>query len=194
MENQNQQAQSPQSPNLTPSQPSYLQPEKPNSKWKKIFLIVGIFILLGVGSLGFLIFQGFKDAPEVKQKVTTFLQYVSNNDLDGAYSLTSSEFQKVSPREDFTKAMNLFKAQYSGFKEQTQTGFRIEANTGEPTQYQYRGEITYSDEDKGEVNATLIKEGGEYKIRGIKVKVDIKRMEKFQQNTLNSTLGASSKR
>lgn len=177
-----------------PSQPAYLLPEKPKSKWKKILLIVGIIILLGFGVLGIFFFQGFKDAPEVKEKVTTFLQDVSSNNLEGAYSLTSSEFQKHTSREDFIKAMTFFKAQYSGFKEQNQTGFRIEANTLKPNLYRYTGEITYDDGDKGDLNATLIKENGEYKIQYINIVVDIKRGEKFQQNTPNSTLGASTKR
>ena len=201
MENQNQQIQPPQAqpintvPNTSsmPSQPAYLQPEKPKSKWKKILLILGLIFLLGVGLTGFLILQGFKDAPEVKQKVTIFLQDVSNNDLDGAYSLTSSEFQKATPREDFTKTMNLFKAQYSGFKEQNQTGFIIEANTLKPNLYQYSGEITYDDGDKGRLNATLIKENGDYKIHYINIVIDIKRGEKFRQNNPNSVLGAGTK-
>lgn len=175
-------------------QPTYMQPEKPKSKWKKVLAIVGVLILLLMGLFGYLIFQGVKDSPQVQQKVTSFLNDVSNNDLDTAYNLTSTQFKESTSKEDFTKAMTLFKAQYTGFKEQKQTGFSVEANAGQPTLYKYSGAITYTDGDQGELAATLVKENGEWKILGIKVNVDIKRMEKYQQSNSNSVLGVSTEK
>ncbi|OGH10354.1 MAG: hypothetical protein A2857_05590 [Candidatus Levybacteria bacterium RIFCSPHIGHO2_01_FULL_36_15] len=175
-------------------QPAYTQPEKPKSKWKKILAIFAVLILLGVALFGYLIFQGIKDAPQVQQKVTSFLSDVSNNDLETAYNLTSAQFKESTSKEDFTKARTLFKAQYAGFKEQKQTGFSVEANAGQPTLYKYSGAITYTDGDQGELSATLVKENGEYKILGIKVNVDIKRMEKFQQGSSDSVLGVGTEK
>ena len=190
------------SPNLTPPPPTplvappiyqqpYVQSPKPKSNLKKIFLIIGLLILLGVVGFGYLIFQGVKDAPRVGEKVTMFLEYASNDDLEGAYATTSTEFMKTTTKEDFVRAMSVFKAQYTGFKEQKQTGFSVETNTGKPTQYKYSGIITYTDGDKGEVTAVLVKENEVWKVYGISVNVTVERLEKFQQDNKNSVLGVS---
>ena len=165
-------------------QPTDPQLEKPKSKSKlKIVLIViGVLVLLGVFSIGLLVFKGVRDAPQVQQKVTFFLQNVSNNELETAYDLTSDEFKQSVTKEDFEKSMSLFKAQYSGFQKQEQVGFNVEATSGNPTLYQYSGVITYSNGDQGELEATLVKEEGEYKIQFIHVNVDLERLEKFQQS------------
>lgn len=177
-----------------PQQPVYMQPEKPKSKWKKALIRIGILVLLLGLLFGYLILQGVKDAPKVQQKVTNFLQLVSNNDLETAYTLTSTQFKESTPKEDFIKAMSLFKAQYSGFKEQKQTGFSVEVNAGQPTLYKYSGTITYLDGDQGELAAVLLKEDGEWKILSIRVNVDIKRLEKFQQTDDKSVLGESTEK
>jgi len=174
--------------------PTTIEPVKSKSSWKKILVIIVVVFLVGLGFFSYLLFQGVKDSPEVKQKVTSFLQNVSDNNLDTAYSLTSNDFKRATPKEDFVKSMQIFKAQYSGFKEQNQTGFKIVTNAGKPTQYQYTGEITYTDGDTGDLYATLIKENDEWRIYSIVVDIDIKRMEKFQQAQKDSVLGASTQK
>jgi len=171
--------------------PPPVETAKPRSKPNKILLIIGILFLLGVAVVGYLMFQGIKDAPQVKAEVSSFMQLVSNGDLTNAYSLTSSQFKDSVSPEDFDSAMNSFKAQYSGFQDQKQTSFSVEAKTGQPTLYKYSGVVTYDNGDKGEVTAALVKEGGSWKILNIKVNIDVKRMQQFQQPTQKSVLGAS---
>ena len=166
---------------VTPTQPPEqsfvqqqpdIQPEKPKSKTKIIIIIVaivGTLLLLGAGVVGFLIFQGVKDSSLVQQKVTSFLQYVSSSDLESAYKLTSDEFKQSTTFEDFNSETSLYKSQYSDFQKLDQTGFFIEAESGRPTTYKYSGTITYTEGDKGEVEAILIKEDGEYKLQYIYV-------------------------
>lgn len=164
-------------PTQTPEQTYFEQPldiqsEKPRSKTKIIIIIVaviGALLLLGAGVLGFLIFQGVKDSSQVQQKVTSFLQYVSDSDLESAYKLTSDEFKQSTTFEDFNSETSLYKSQYSDFQKLDQTGFFIEAESGRPTTYKYSGTITYTEGDEGEVEAILIKEDGEYKIQYIYV-------------------------
>lgn len=172
-------------------QQASLQLEKPKSKWGNAIKIVGALLLLSLVLFGYLIFQGFKDAPEVQGRVTSFLQLASNGDLDRAYALTSKEFRAATTKEDFIDAMTLFEAQYSGFQNQQQTGFVVKANAGQPTLYEYSGIIYYIDGDQGDLEAVLVKEDDDYKILGITVNVDIKRLQKFQQGTSNSVLGVS---
>jgi hypothetical protein len=126
-------------------------------------------VLLVVAFFGFLLFQGLKDAPQIQSKVTFFMQYVSKDNLNSAYDLTSKEFKKTYSLEEFENLISTFKYQYSDFEKQKQTGFTVESVSGQPTLYQYLGEITYTDGDKGGIDATLVKEEGEYKIQFIDV-------------------------
>lgn len=166
---------SPTNPAITPQQtqpqPSDLQPDKPSSKSKIIIVLVifGLFLLVGAGIFGFLIFKGIEESSQAQLKLTSFLRHVSNNDLGSAYNLTSSEFKQVTTLENFEEEINLYKAQYSDFQKLEQTGFNIEAQTGRPTTYQYSGIIKYTDGDEGEVEAILIKEEGDYKVQYIYV-------------------------
>lgn len=186
----------PQLPPLPITQNSYsssisadIEPKKSRSKIKIFLCAVGILFLLGFGLIGYLMYQGVKDSPQVQWTITNFLNDVSSNNFDSAYMLTSNDFKKSTPKEDFIKAMSLFKAQYSGFSEQKQTGFSVETNAGQPTLFKYSGVITYNDKDQGELSAVLVKEDNVWKILFIGVNVNLKRLEKFQQTNKSPVLG-----
>lgn len=164
---------------------------KPKSKLKKILAIMVVLFLFVASGFSYAMLQGTKDSPKVKANITSFLRYVSDNDLDSAYLLFSSKVKETIPKDDFIRTMNAFKAQYSGFESQEQTGFSIEKNVGQPTMFNYSGVITYDDGDKGNISAILVKDDGEWKIYNIEVSVGINRIEKFQQQNSNSTLGVS---
>jgi len=171
-----------------------VQQGKTRSKWKKIFAIAGIFvILLGVFP-GYLIFQGIKDGPQVQREVTDFLQRTSDNDLEGAYSMASDEFKKSVSKEDFIRTITLLPAQYKNFKEQKQEGFSVEANAGQPNLFKYSGTITYTDGDSGTLSAVLIKEAGGWKILSMTIYIDTERLEKFSQTDSGPVLGVSTDR
>lgn len=194
--NSTQQPQVQQSPQQTTVQPQTINPEpvipKKKSRLKIVLLTIGGIIVLVAAILGFLIFRGFKDSPIVQEKVTSFMQNVSSGNYDAAYALTSKEFKQTTSMESFTKAMSIFKAQYSEFQSQDQIGFNVEANAGQPTLYQYSAVVTYTDGETGKLIAVLVKEDGDYKILSVEVNVGIDRIEKFQQNDADSVLGASS--
>lgn len=167
------------------------EPKKRSLLKKILIFIVSLIILIAIVA-GFFIFKGFKDAPQVQDKVTSFMEYASLEKYSDAYSLTSKAFKNMTSLDDFTRILSLYKAQYSGFQSQEQSGFYIQSNTGQPVQYQYTGDITYSGGDLGVVKAVLIKEGGEYKISSIFVTVSIDRAEKFQQTEKDNVLGVTS--
>ena len=158
------------------------QPQKPKSKLKKVLLVAGSVVLLVAVWLGYLMFQGVKEGPIVEQQVTSFLQHISDNNLEKAYDLTSSTLQEVQTFGEFKRTMFVFEAQYSGFNSQTKTWFQIEQNVGQPTLYHYFGLINYTDGDQGNVRATLVKEKNEWKIQAINVNISIERVEKFLDN------------
>lgn len=173
---------------------------KRKSKLKKTLMVIGVLVIVvgiiiaGALLLSSLIFKGVKDSPEVQSKVTNFMEHVSSESYQSAYALTSKDFKEVTPMDNFTRALSLFEAQYSGFQSQEQVGFYIEANAGQLTTYQYSAVVTYDNGDVGELLAVLVKEDGEYKILSMEVNVSIDRLEKFQQNSQDSVLGVSSKR
>ncbi len=167
-----------------PSNPATMIKRKSRTSVKKLLGIIGGIIILIITGFGFLLYQGYKDGPEVAKSVTGFIQYVADKNIDQAYLLTSTEFKKTYPKEEFTKSMDLLEAQYSGFSEQKQTGFRIEANIGQPTLYKYSGTISYIDGDQGSIVANLIKEEGSYRIQWIEITIDVKRYDKFAQKNI----------
>ena len=158
-------------PQQTAVQPQTIsvEPEKPKkkSRLKKILLIIGGLVIIAVILLGFLLFKGVKDAPEVQSKVTSFMQNVSSGNYQSAYDLTSKEFKESTSMDEFTRAMSLFKAQYTEFQSQEQVGFHVEANAGQPTLYEYSAIVNYTDGDNGELIAILVKEDDDYKILSI---------------------------
>jgi len=170
--------------------PQEIKPKK--SKLKKALIIIGVILLICGGFLGTLLIKGVKDAPEVGDKISSFMQHVSDRKYHDAYALTSNDFKEATPVSEFTRAMSIFKAQYTDFQFQEQAGFHIEANAGEPTLYEYTGIITYADGDQGELFAVLVEEGGEYKISYIEVNVPLDRIEKFQKSEQKSVFGVSS--
>jgi hypothetical protein len=173
---------------------TYSEPEKKKNIWKIILLTIVGVIVVGVAILGFLIFQGIQDAPEIEKTVTEFLVNVSTSNLEAAYKLTSEDFKKSTPREDFATMLTQFEAQYSGFQDQSQTGFYVRADAGKPTFYDYTGTVTYTDGDSGEVTATLLKENGEWKILGIEISIDANRLRKFNSANSSSVLGVSTEK
>jgi len=154
--------------------------KKPRSKKKILLLILVPLLLICCGVMVYLLSLGFSDSPQVQQKLTIFLQYLSNEEYDNAYALCSKDFKSQIPFSAFTKQMKLFKPQYTGFKSQEQTGFMVRANIGQPTVYEYSGAITYLDGDKGSLTAKLVKEDGEWKILYVSVNISAQRLEKFQ--------------
>jgi len=163
---------------------------KPQSKAKKVLLVLGVLLLLGIVVGGYAFYQGVKDGPMVSQEVTTFLQYAAANDVTSAYSMTSSEFKKEVSKEKMSQLFTL-KSNFADFKEQSQTGFTVSKNVGQPTLYKYSGKIIYTDGGEGTVEATMVKEDGVWKILGIYVNVGMERLQKYQQAVNSPVLGVS---
>lgn len=159
-----------------------LKMKKTDKKWK-ILTLVGVAILLVIAFFGILFFQGIKDAPQIQQKITTFLQDASSGNYDAAYALMSKQLQGVLSLNDFEQTIKQNgNAQYSGFEEQKQTSFKVQTSAGQPNLYIYTGIITYTDGSQGEVYAQLVNESGDWKINDIKVNVSENRIKKFQPN------------
>ncbi|MBM3250892.1 MAG: hypothetical protein FJZ07_01490 [Candidatus Nealsonbacteria bacterium] len=154
-----------------------VQFQKPKSKLKKVLIVIGVIILLVAVLFGYFMFQGVKEGPIVERQVTLFLQYISDNNFEAAYDLTSSTLQNVQTFDEFKKVFSMLEAHYSGFNSQRKTGFKIEQMVGKPTLYHYSGLIEYTDGDQGNVRATLVKENDEWKIQTIHVNISIERFE-----------------
>lgn len=145
--------------------------KKSNSKTKIIIIvtIVVALLIVGAGVIGFLVFQGIQEASHVQQKITIFLKHTSKGDFESAYQLTSTEFKQTTTFVDFKSDITSLPGHYSDFENLEQTGFYIEAKSGQPTVYQFSGIITYINGDEGDVETTLIKEDGEYRIQNMYV-------------------------
>ncbi len=152
-----------------PQQPTQNERPKTKLKFKIILAIIGSLVLVVVVFFGFILFQGLKDAPQIKLKLTSFMRYVSEDNLEFAHNLTSKEFKRTYSLKEFEELISTYEYQYSDFENQKQTGFSVESVSGQPTLYQYLGEVTYTNGDKGDIDSTLVKEDGEFKIQFIDV-------------------------
>ena len=159
------------------------------SKKKKVFLIIGLIILLVSAALGWMLYIGIRDASEVTQLGDSFLSAYSENNLSTAYQLTSNEFQKTVPFEDFETMRSISRAQFSDYQSLEQTGFNVQSEVGRPTTYQLFGIVTYINNDEGEAEITFVKENGLWKINSANISVSLERLEQFEQNQENSVLG-----
>lgn len=159
-----------------------LSPERPRSKLKKALAIIVGVVLVIAGITGYFLFQVFQEDPKVAPTVTSFLQDVSDDDLESAYAFTSDKFKEGVLFEDFAEFVStpLGQALFTEFEEQNQTEFKVEISLRGPTLYRYIGTITYTDGNQGDLEVTLVKEEGEWKIFWVDVSVGLERMEKFQ--------------
>lgn len=164
-------------------------PEIPQSKSKptKIILLVGgIIVVFAATIFGYIalpgIRQGLQEADLAEKQLTLLLEFVSDKKFAEAYGLMSETVREAQSQEEFSNALLALEAPYSGFKSISQTGFQVEAKSGQPTTYNYSGIITYTDGDEGDIEATLVKENGEWKIHYVYVEISNERLEKFQGN------------
>lgn len=166
--------------------PSPLPETPPKSRLKILLLAGGVIVVLAAAVFGYVGFRGvqkgLKEANLAEKQLTLFLELVSDKKLEEAYGLTSEELRGAQSQEEFSNDLSTLEAQYSEFKSISQTGFFAEAKSGQPTTYEYSGIITYTDGDEGSVEATLVKEKGEWKIQYVYVEISNDRLEKFQSN------------
>lgn len=165
-----------------------IQPQGKKQKNKKVIacisgcLLLIILIMVGAGfgffSLGKVMFEGSKEA---SRNITNYLELISSNNISDAYDLTSKDFKKEFPEQKFSEMMSSYEYEprFKHFKSQRLTSIKIN-QTNDKKIYIYSGEITYDDGDKGQLNATLIREGDEAKIQEIDVKVGWERTKKFR--------------
>ena len=104
--------------------------------------------------------------------VTKFIDYVTQKDYQNAYNLYSPVAKKQLTIEQFNKAVETFGPMYVGIQRVSQTGYNY--HVGENTTFIYRGETFYSDGSKGSVEATFVKDGGNWGLYYIKINAPIK--------------------
>lgn len=160
--------------------------QRPSSKRKIIFLIGGTVAALAITVLGYFALQwlqnGFEEANLAEKQLTILLELISDKRFEEAYELMSQKVREAQSREEFSEAISELEAQYSGFKDISQTGFEVEAKSGQPTVYNYSGITIYKDGDEGSIEAIMVKESGEWKIQYVYVEISEERLEKFQDN------------
>lgn len=150
------------------------------SRWK----IVGVIVLLIIVVLGLIFYKliggVLKYKPEAEQDVTALLTAASKDDVDGVYSVISSQFKQTYTKDQISKLLQANKYRFSGFSFQKSTTFKgFNSTEYKNTIYEYEGDITYSDGFKGHVTAKLVSEDGVLKIMYINVDTDPKRLNKF---------------
>lgn len=173
--------------NINPTIPLRPPEAKPSkSKRKIILLLAGIIIAFAAAIFGYFVLPwiqtGFREADLAEKQLILMLELVSDKKFEKAYGLMSQKVQEAQSQEEFSKALLELGAQYSEFKALAQTGFQAEVKSGQPTTYNYSGIITYTDGDEGDIEATLVKENGEWKIHYVYVEVSNERLEKFQNH------------
>lgn len=170
----------------TATAPSPL-PEKPQPKSRRKVLLLGgaVVIILAAAIAAYFAFRGaqnvVKEADLAEEQLVFLLQLISDKKFEEAYALMSRKVQEAQPQEEFSVALSELEAHYSGFKNLSQAGFHVEKKSGQPTIYEYSGTVTYTDGDTGDIEATLVKEKGQWKIEYVYVEISAERLEKFKK-------------
>lgn len=157
--------------------------QRPRSK-SKIVLWGGIAIVLAATGIGLFVFpkiqKGLQESRHAKTRLTQVLKLLSDKKFEEAYGLMSQKVHDAQTFSEFSKSLSELEAQYSEFQSLSQTGFRIVEKPGQPTAYYYSGTVTYVDGDTGDIEATIVKENGEWKVEYIYIAVDEERLVKFR--------------
>lgn len=135
----------------TESGSSGAQPKKKMKLWKKILLGVGVFILLVI----LLAFSATSGIVKVAEKQ---LNLISSGDLQGAYALTSQDYQRLKSYDKFLADVNNYEV-LKNYKDHKFTSREIQGDTGTIT-----GTLTAKDGTATPVQYKFIKENGEWKI------------------------------
>ncbi len=139
--------------------------------WRKgrfvlIAVVVGLIGLCGYAAVGLL--ESISHADEAEATISSFLQYVSDGDSASAYALLSEELKvEVSVGDFATQVQDV--PGFSRFQGLETREWEATASPGSKSTFHYIGRITYLDGDHGAVEAYLLREAGQWKIREISV-------------------------
>ena len=137
-----------------------------DSDAKKLFLIIGgvalLFVLLVAGIGGGIFWLVWKATAEPVRVTREHLDAINQEDYPRAYSLLSQSLKAELSLEDFT---NHVRANPQTFKttDSTFSNRKIENDV-----CTLRGTVTSAEGGKTPVRVTLVKEGGEWRIRGFR--------------------------
>lgn len=137
---------------------------------KAVTIIVAAVVLLSAVALVPQLLKLSGGSQQASKLTTEFVTSLANNDFDRAYSLLSP--RSGITRGDFDEKIGVLQETSRGFKKQKMTEFGFESNLGEEALYTYVGSAVYEDGSEGAIEASLIKEDGEYKIVGISMTKD----------------------
>ena len=149
-------------------------------KWKVVLLILILILLLVFGCVIGSAFILNRETSPVNQTLTRFLQDLSTDNLDHAYSLFSTQTKAAKSKMDLQQMIVSGKAQFSDFKSVENTYFYVDVAPWHTMTCNYSGIVTYNNGDKGTLTASLIKENGEWKIILVTIVVDVNRMNEFK--------------
>lgn len=147
------------------------------SRLKKALLIIGAIILVIVLWFAQLAYKGFKERAIAEPLVTEFIQMISTGNLDAAYNdYSAKRMRDEITFEQFKELATVMPCLYSGFQRLELPGFRVYQGT-EGTIYTYSGLIYYSNGDQGQLDASLEKENGNFKIIGTHINITPERFK-----------------
>jgi len=142
------------------------------SKKKKILIVVSATVILLLAVVAVLVIPSaslWNTGKQIEPTVKQFVNFMANNDLDGACGLMG---EGVSNQVNFQRcktALPGLQDSFVGIKDVQLTGVRVEKKTGEVTMYTYGGKVLYTDGRFGFINFTVIKMSDEWRIKTVEV-------------------------
>lgn len=141
----------------TTQQPEMAPPKKKGMPtWLKVIIVLIVFVLV-------IVLIATKATSGLTAPVNNQLDLLKNNDIKGAYELTSKQFQEVTSLEVFTQ----FVKQYPSLLKNKTYSFNekiVENNIGT-----LKGTLTSEDGTVTPIEYKLVKENGEWKILSIEI-------------------------
>lgn len=141
------------------------------SKVKVALMIVGSLTTLFIIWWVFLLVTGIFSLPGKSQQiepiVLELIEVIQKDDIRAAYELSSSEVKNQFPYKDWEQAINGFKDLFIGINNVEQSGIYFSKEFNGKTYYEYRALTEYDDGKTGDINITVVKESGDWKIHNI---------------------------
>lgn len=148
---------------------------------KTIIVIIAIIALGATGYYGFTIYKEkahyVKDViaisnAEMEELAMVFLKTVSNQDIDGVYTMVTDGFKTNIPRDELSSFITaaIDDRKFKGLRSIGFSYSKIDVETGQKDVYkkdwiyEYSGIITFDDDSERKTHVLLMKEGGQWKV------------------------------
>jgi hypothetical protein len=136
--------------------------------WLMIVAAAIGLVAVCAGGVAYFFIDAAGEVDDIEVVLEDFLAATSENDIDHAYSLFSTEARETVPFNVFRRDVPT-REPYGTFERLERGGWKKSFESGRPTIFAYTGTVWHKSGDRDDLYAEMVKEDGAWKIRYIEV-------------------------